>query len=145
MTGVSRSALVLFSAGQMFDLVDGVEQYPQFLPWCSGTAVSHRDPLITHATININYRGIKQSFSTENRKQPPELMSIRLVEGPFRALDGEWRFTPLGADACRIDFRLNYEFSSTLLEKLVGPVFGHIAGTMVDAFLKRADSVYGRR
>jgi ribosome-associated toxin RatA of RatAB toxin-antitoxin module len=145
MTGVSRSALVLFSAGQMFDLVEGVEQYPQFLPWCSGTAVSHRDPLITHATININYRGIKQSFSTENRKQPPELMSIRLVEGPFRALDGEWRFTPLGADACRIDFRLNYEFSSTLLEKLVGPVFGHIAGTMVDAFLKRADSVYGRR
>jgi len=143
MTGVSRSALVPFSAGQMFDLVEGVEQYPQFLPWCSGTAVSHRDPLITRATININYRGIKQGFSTENRKQPPELMSIRLVEGPFRALDGEWRFTPLGADACRIDFRLNYEFSSTLLEKLVGPVFGHIAGTMVDAFLKRADSVYG--
>lgn len=143
MTGVSRSALVPFSAGQMFDLVEGVEQYPQFLPWCSGTAVSHRDPLITRATININYRGIKQSFSTENRKQPPGLMSIRLVEGPFRALDGEWRFTPLGANACRIDFRLNYEFSSTLLEKLVGPVFGHIAGTMVDAFLKRADSVYG--
>jgi ribosome-associated toxin RatA of RatAB toxin-antitoxin module len=143
MTGVSRSALVPFSAGQMFDLVEGVEQYPQFLPWCSGTAVSHRDPLITRATININYRGIKQSFSTENRKQPPELMSIRLAEGPFRALDGEWRFTPLGADACRIDFRLNYEFSSTLLEKLVGPVFGHIAGTMVDAFLKRADSIYG--
>ena len=145
MTGVSRSALVPFSAGQMFDLVEGVEQYPQFLPWCSGTAVSHRDPLITRATININYRGIKQSFSTENHKQPPELMSIRLVEGPFRALDGEWRFTPLGADACRIDFRLNYEFSSTLLEKLVGPVFGHIAGTMVDAFLKRADSVYGQQ
>jgi ribosome-associated toxin RatA of RatAB toxin-antitoxin module len=143
MTGVSRSALVPFSAGQMFDLVEGVEQYPQFLPWCSGTAVSHRDPLITRATININYRGIKQSFSTENRKQPPEQMSICLVEGPFRALDGEWRFTSLGADACRIDFRLNYEFSSTLLEKLVGPVFGHIAGTMVDAFLKRADSVYG--
>lgn len=143
MTGVSRSALVPFSAGQMFDLVEGVEQYPRFLPWCSGTAVSYRDSLITRATININYRGIKQSFSTENRKQPPELMSIRLVEGPFHALDGEWRFTSLGTDACRIDFRLNYEFSSTLLEKLVGPVFGHIAGTMVDAFLKRADSVYG--
>jgi ribosome-associated toxin RatA of RatAB toxin-antitoxin module len=145
MTSVSRSALVPFSAGQMFDLVEGVEQYPQFLPWCSGTLVGHRDPQTTNATININYRGIKQSFSTENHKQPPELMTIRLVEGPFRALDGEWRFTPLGSDACRIDFRLSYEFSSTLLEKLVGPVFGHIAGTMVDAFLKRADVIYGVR
>jgi len=145
MTSVSRSALVPFSAGQMFDLVEDVEHYPQFLPWCGSTAVSHRDSQITHATININYRGIKQSFSTENRKQPPELMTIRLVEGPFRALDGEWRFTALGGDACRIDFRLNYEFSSTLLEKLVGPVFGHIAGTMVDAFLKRADAVYASR
>ena len=128
----------------MFDLVEGVEQYPQFLPWCSGTNVSLRDPQVTHATLNINYRGIKQSFSTENHKVPPGLMTLRLVEGPFRSLDGEWRFTPLGDYACRIDFRLSYEFSSTLLEKLVGPVFGHIAGTMVDAFLKRADSIYGQ-
>jgi ribosome-associated toxin RatA of RatAB toxin-antitoxin module len=99
---------------------------------------------VTHATININFRGIKQSFSTKNLKQPPERMNLQLVEGPFRALDGEWRFTPLNNDACRIDFRLSYEFSSALLEKLVGPVFGHIAGTMMDAFLKRADQVYGQ-
>lgn len=144
MSSVSRSALVPFSAQQMFDLVEDVEHYPQFLPWCSGTVVSRRDLQITHATININYRGIKQSFSTENHKSPPQLMTLRLVEGPFRALDGEWRFTPLGDAACRIDFRLSYEFSSPLLEKLVGPVFGHIAGTMVDAFLKRADLVYGQ-
>ena len=142
MSSVSRSALVSFSAQQMFDLVEDVEHYPQFLPWCSGTNVSLRDAQVTHATININYRGIKQSFSTENHKVPPGLMTLRLVEGPFRSLDGEWRFTPLGDNACRIDFRMSYEFSSTLLEKLVGPVFGHIAGTMVDAFLKRADMVY---
>lgn len=128
----------------MFDLVEDVEQYPRFLPWCSGTSVTHRDSQVTHATININYRGIKQSFSTKNLKQPPERMNLQLVEGPFRALDGEWRFTPLNNDACRIDFRLSYEFSSVLLEKLVGPVFGHIAGTMMDAFLKRADQVYGQ-
>jgi ribosome-associated toxin RatA of RatAB toxin-antitoxin module len=97
---------------------------------------------VTQATIHINYRGIKQSFSTENHKQPPERMTLQLVEGPFRMLDGEWLFTALGAEACKVDFRLSYEFSSTLLEKLVGPVFGHIAGTMVDAFLKRADIVY---
>jgi len=144
MNSVSRSALVSFSAQQMFDLVEGVEQYPQFLPWCSDTSVSLRDSEVTHATIQINYRGIKQSFSTKNRKEPPELMTLQLVEGPFRSLDGEWRFTPLGDTACRIDFRLSYEFSSALLEKLVGPVFGHIAGTMVDAFLKRADSIYGQ-
>lgn len=142
MNSVTRSALVPFSAQQMFDLVEGVEQYPQFLPWCSGTAVSHRDPAVTQATIHINYRGIKQSFSTENHKQPPERMTLQLVEGPFSMLDGEWLFTALGAEACKVDFRLSYEFSSTLLEKLVGPVFGHIAGTMVDAFLKRADIVY---
>lgn len=128
----------------MFDLVEDVEQYPHFLPWCSGTSVTHRDTKVTNATININYRGIKQSFSTKNLKLPPERMNLQLIEGPFRALDGEWLFTPLSADACRIDFRLGYEFSSVMLEKLVGPVFGHIAGTMVDAFLKRADQIYGR-
>jgi ribosome-associated toxin RatA of RatAB toxin-antitoxin module len=144
MSSVTRSALVPFSAQRMFDLVESVEQYPQFLPWCSGTAVGHRDPEVTQATIHINYRGIKQSFSTENHKQPPERMTLQLVEGPFRMLDGEWRFTALSAEACRIDFRLTYEFSSALLDKLVGPVFGHIAGTMVDAFLKRADVVYSQ-
>jgi ribosome-associated toxin RatA of RatAB toxin-antitoxin module len=144
MKSVTRSALVSFSAQQMFDLVEAVEQYPQFLPWCSGSSVSHRDAEVTQATIHINFRGIKQSFSTENHKQPPERMTLQLVEGPFRMLDGEWRFSALGAEACRIDFRLSYEFSSGLLEKLVGPVFGHIAGTMVDAFLKRADNVYAR-
>lgn len=144
MKSVTRSALVPFSAQQMFDLVEGVEQYPQFLPWCSGASVSHRDAEVTQATIHINYRGIKQSFSTENHKQPPERMTLQLVEGPFRMLDGEWRFSALGTEACRIDFRLSYEFSSGFLEKLVGPVFGHIAGTMVDAFLRRADIIYAR-
>lgn len=139
---VSRSALVHFSASRMFGLVDDIEKYPEFLPWCSGTAVTLRNDEKTCATININYRGIRQSFSTENHKQFPHRMTMQLVEGPFRTLDGEWRFTPLDAQACKIDFELHYEFSSTLLEKLVGPVFGYIAGTMVDAFLKRAEQLY---
>lgn len=143
MASVTRSALVHFRADQMFEMVDAVEQYPVFLPWCSGASVSYRDAGITRATIHISYRGIRQSFSTENGKQFPGLMTIHLVEGPFRALDGEWRFTPLGDAGCKIDFRLQYEFSSTLLEKIVGPVFGYIAGTMMDAFLKRANQIYG--
>jgi ribosome-associated toxin RatA of RatAB toxin-antitoxin module len=139
---VSRSALVQYSCEQMFGLVDDIERYPDFLPWCSGTEVTRRDAEATCATIHVSYRGIRQSFSTENRKQFPEQMTMQLVEGPFSSLDGAWQFMPLDAGSCKVDFHLQYEFSSFLLEKLAGPVFGYIAGTMVDAFLKRAEQLY---
>ena len=139
---VEKSLLVGYSAQQMFSLVDTVEAYPQFLPWCSGTEVLYRDETRTRATIRVSYHGVRQSFTTENTKEPPHKMTVRLVEGPFRVLDGEWRFTPLAERACRIDFRLHYEFSSKLLEKLVGPVFTYIANSMVDAFVKHADRLY---
>jgi ribosome-associated toxin RatA of RatAB toxin-antitoxin module len=140
---VEKSVLVGHSAQQMFALVDAVEAYPEFLPWCDGAKVIYRDENRTRATININYHGAKQSFTTENTKEPPRLMSIRLVEGPFRILDGEWRFNTLAADACKIEFRLRYEFSSRILEMLVGPVFSYIANTLVDSFVQRADKIYG--
>jgi ribosome-associated toxin RatA of RatAB toxin-antitoxin module len=127
----------------MYTLVDHVERYPEFLPWCGGTQLEHRDGQVTRATIIIDYRGVRQTFKTENWTQPPELIQIRLVSGPFRRLDGTWKFTPLAESACRIDFRLHYEFSSHLLEKLVGPVFQLIANSFVDAFLRRAEKVYG--
>jgi ribosome-associated toxin RatA of RatAB toxin-antitoxin module len=140
---VEKSVLVGHSAQQMFALVDAVEAYPEFLPWCDGAKVIYRDENRTRATININYHGAKQSFTTENTKEPPRVMSIRLVEGPFRILDGEWRFNTLAADACKIEFRLRYEFSSRILEMLVGPVFSYIANTLVDSFVQRADKIYG--
>ena len=140
---VEKSVLVSHSAQHMFDLVDAVESYPEFLPWCQRATVLYRDSTRTRATIHVNYHGAKQSFTTENTKEPPRVMTIRLVEGPFRVLDGEWRFTALAERACKIEFRLHYEFSSKLLEKLVGPVFTYIANTMVDAFVHRADKVYG--
>jgi ribosome-associated toxin RatA of RatAB toxin-antitoxin module len=127
----------------MYALVDQVEHYPEFLPWCGGTHLEHRDGAITRASIDIDYRGIRQTFRTENRTNPPELIEIRLVSGPFRRLDGTWRFTALSDSACRIDFRLHYEFSSRVLERLVGPVFHLIANSFVDAFLRRAEQVYG--
>ena len=145
MAEVIRSALVPYSPQQMFSLVDAVEDYPAFLPWCGSTCVPHRDSAITRAEIHINFRGIRQSFTTENRKQFPDVMTLQLLKGPFRTLEGEWRFTKLGDTGCRVDFRLHYEFSSTWLEKLIGPVFGHIASTLVDAFLKRADRIYAGR
>jgi ribosome-associated toxin RatA of RatAB toxin-antitoxin module len=140
---VEKSVLVGHSAQQMFALVDAVEAYPEFLPWCDGAKVIYRDENRTRATININYHGAKQSFTTENTKEPPGVMAIRLVEGPFRILDGEWRFNTLAADACKIEFRLRYEFSSRILEMLVGPVFSYIANTLVDSFVQRADKMYG--
>ena len=143
MAQVIKSVLVAHSAQRMFELVDAVEKYPEFLPWCGGSACNFRDDKITRATLHINYRGIRQSFSTENVKTPPALMQIRLIEGPFRTLEGSWRFTDLNGRGCKVELSLQYEFSSRLLEKLIGPVFGYIANSMVDAFVKRAQSIYG--
>jgi ribosome-associated toxin RatA of RatAB toxin-antitoxin module len=140
---VHKSVLVAQPAQRMFALVDAVEKYPEFLPWCGGTEVLYRDAHITRATIRINYHGIRQSFSTENAKSEPQLMQIRLVEGPFRTLDGSWRFTDLGGDGCKIELSLRYEFASRMLEKLIGPVFGYIANNLVNAFVKRVQSIHG--
>lgn len=136
---VEKSVLVNHPAEQMYRLVDDVEHYADFLPWCGGTQVELRTETLTRASIKIDYHGIKQTFKTENRTTPSKLIEIKLVSGPFRQLDGAWRFTALSPEACKIEFRLHYEFSNRLLEKLVGPVFKHIAHTLLDAFLQRAD------
>lgn len=145
MPEVNHSVLVEFTPREMFSLVDAVEDYPKFLPWCGGSTLIHRDQGMTRATILINYRGIRQSFTTENAKREPGEMLIRLVEGPFRKLDGSWRFTDLAGRGCKIEFRLQYEFAGRLLGRLVGPVFQHIANTLVEAFVKRAEQVYKRQ
>jgi ribosome-associated toxin RatA of RatAB toxin-antitoxin module len=139
---VEKTVLVPHSAEQMFVLVDRVEEYPQFLPWCGGASVKALDGNMVHATVLIDYHHIKQSFTTENMSNPPHQIDITLQHGPFKQLDGCWRFIPLSPSACKIEFRLHYEFSSKLLEKLVGPVFHYIANTFVDAFIKRAEKVY---
>ena len=143
MPDVSQSVLVEFTPAQMFSLVDTVEDYPKFLPWCGGATLAHRDAGTTRATILINYRGIRRSFTTENVKHEPMTMKVRLVEGPFRNLGGSWRFTDLAGRGCKVEFRLQYEFSSRMLEKALGAVFNHIVGTFVDSFIKRANEVYG--
>jgi ribosome-associated toxin RatA of RatAB toxin-antitoxin module len=137
---VEKTVLVEHSAERMFALVERVEDYPQFLPWCGGTEVKSRSADLLLATIHIDYHGITQSFTTENTADPPRLIRIRLVNGPFRELDGTWKFTPLGEHGCKIEFHLRYEFSNRILEKFVGPVFHHIANTFVDAFVRRAEA-----
>lgn len=145
MAQVEKSVLIEHSAQQMFDLVDRVEDYPQFLPWCNRTELKFRDAHKTAATLHINYLSVKSHFTTENQKETPFLMNIRLVDGPFRRLEGVWRFRPLAENACKIEFQLAYEFSSRMFEKVIGPVFSNIANTFVDAFVKRAAQVYGAK
>jgi len=143
MTLVERSVLAPYSARQMFDLVGDVEAYPEFLPWCESAHVDKREAGRTVATIRANFRGLRQQFTTENSERDGQRIDIKLVSGPFRMLQGHWSFTALGAQGCRIDFRMEYQFASRLLEKAAGPVFHHIASSFVDAFVKRAEQKLG--
>jgi len=141
MPSVHKSVLLQHSAEQMFALVADVERYPQFLPWCGGSVVHERSPRTMLATISIDYRGIRQSFTTENELHAPHRISMRLREGPFSSLDGLWHFHTLRHDACKVEFRLDYAFKSGLLGQTLVPVFDHIARSFVDAFVRRADQL----
>ena len=145
MVTVDRSSLVGYSAESMYALVEDIESYPQFLPWCSGTAVTLREGTRTVATLQVSFRGIREQFTTDNANEPGRMITMQLVSGPFRHLRGHWRFTPLAEDACKIEFRLEYEIASRLLERLIGPVFHHIGNSFVDAFVRRAEQVHGRQ
>lgn len=145
---VEKSVLVEYSAMQMFDLVERVEDYPKFLPWCAGAEIVSRQILPdgeerTVATLRIDYRGVTQSFTTDNVQRRGEYIRMTFKEGPFHVLDGGWLFRALRDDACKVEFRLHYEFSSRLLDGLIGPVFSHIAGSFVDGFTRRAEAVHG--
>lgn len=143
MAQVHKSVLLEFSAQQMFTLVDAVEDYPEFLPWCSRTELKFRDEQNTVATLFIDFKAVKSHFTTRNQKEAHSTMKIALVDGPFRRLEGSWLFKPLDEQACKVEFSLNYEFSSRVFEKIIGPVFSHISNSFVDAFVKRARQVYG--
>lgn len=127
----------------MFDLVAGVEHYPEFMPWCGGAEVLSRDEHGMQASITISFAGIKQRFTTRNTHVFPERIDLALVDGPFSMLVGHWHFQSLAADACKVLFTMEYEFSNRALEALVGPVFNRIATSFIDSFTKRAQAVYG--
>ena len=135
--------LVPYAAARMFELVVRVEDYPRFLPWCAGAATLETHPGGKTARIDIDYHGVRAHFTTDNVNTPNSLIVIRLKHGPFRKLHGEWRFLALDQAACKIEFELTYEFATSLLEKVVGPVFHHIANTFIEAFVKRAETIYG--
>lgn len=140
-TTIRKSVLVLHSVEQMFDLVDKVEDYPNFLPWYGRTEVLMRENNQLKARLYMDYMGIKQSFATHNHNTPPHQIRMDLLEGPFKTLYGTWTFTPLGDDACQIEFSLTYELTG-LLSRLLSPVFSSVSSRLVEAFVQEANKRY---
>lgn len=147
MKTVQKSVLIWYSAQEMFALVAAVDRYPEFLPWCDHATILEEDAQGMTAEVGISFSGIRQGFTTRNTHFADERIDMKLVKGPFSQLDGQWRFLPVAGDvnqrACKVELQLNYGFDNRALAALVGPVFDKIAGTLVDAFVKRAEQVYG--
>jgi len=142
---VDRSALVPYTPQEMFELVSDIESYPRFLPWCQGALILSRDIDEVRARIEFAVGGLTKSFTTRNRHQVNKMIEMHLVDGPFSRLDGFWRFDPLGDVGRKIALFLEYGFSNRVLGLVVGPIFGQIANTLVDAFQRRAVEIYGER
>ena len=146
MKTVQKSVLIWYTAQEMFALVTDVASYPQFLPWCDHSRVLEQGDSSMLAEVGIAFAGIKQTFTTRNQHVPGRRVDLKLVSGPFSNLYGSWTFTPVGDGtqrACKVDLELRYGFQNLALSALVGPVFDRIAGSLVDAFVKRAEQVYG--
>ncbi len=143
MKQVRKSALVPYSAGQMFDLVNGVEHYPEFLPWCSAVRVLARNAHSVKATVSLAKGSLRQSFTTQNAMEAGRRIEMRLIEGPFKHLHGLWLFHPLDEAGCEIVLSMQYEFSNGILALAFGHAFDQVANTLVDAFCKRARDLYG--
>lgn len=142
MKKIEKQALVPYSAEQMFRLVDDIEAYAEFLPWCSQSRVVERGSDSVQGELTIQYHALNQSFVTQNRNTPYQKIEMQLVEGPFRHLSGVWQFVPLGDAGCKVELLLQFEFESRLLDMTVGAVFGKLANSLVDAFSQRAKEIY---
>lgn len=129
----------------MYALVDDIEAYAEFLPWCDASRVLSRNDEEVRGVLELAHGGVHKSFTTRNRLQKNKMIEIRLVEGPFRHLEGFWRFEALAENACKVRLDLDFEFTNKLVALAFGPVFNRIANTLVDAFCKRAVAVYGKR
>jgi ribosome-associated toxin RatA of RatAB toxin-antitoxin module len=143
-TVVQKSALVKFSAQQMYDLVEDIESYPQFLPWCSGSRILRREDNIVEGEIEIAKAGFHKSFATRNRLESGGKIHLSLLDGPFSSLEGVWNFLPLRADASKISLDIEFEIAGKLASLAFGPVFNQICNTMVSSFTERAKALYGR-
>ena len=140
---ISRSALVLHSAMDMFRLVQDVPAYPDFLSWCVNSELLEQTPDYQLATLKVRISGMTQTFTTRNRFEPGERLTLSLVDGPFRNLSGEWRFEQLGEAGSKVSLTLDFEFSNRVLSSAFRRGFTHIVDKLVNEFSRRADDVYG--
>ena len=143
MKRIARSAIVDCSAEAFYALVEDIEAYPGFLPWCAAAMVRERTPGRTVATLTLASKGLRQSFTTENANHPGRSIEMRLLEGPFRRFSAHWHFVPLGAHAAKVEFAIEYEFSGHLVAGVLGPVFNRLADRTVEAFVRRAHARAG--
>lgn len=148
MREVKRNALVPYTPAQMFALVEDFERYPEFLPWVSGAKLLSHDGEQLVGRLEMERLGIKEHFTTRNRLQSPTRMDMQLVDGPFKQLDGSWRFTAIcDADGrprgTRVDLQIQFQFKNAMLDMLMGKAFEASCGSLVDAFTKRARALYG--
>jgi ribosome-associated toxin RatA of RatAB toxin-antitoxin module len=145
MAEVSRSALLMYSADEMYQLVNDVNAYPEFLPGCVDAKVLEHIDDVMSASVIVSKAGIKQKFTTENKLSNGRSIAMNLVDGPFKHLSGGWRFLPLDDQACKVSLDLKFEFSSKLVEVAFGRIFNDLVGSMVKSFSERAKVVYGAR
>lgn len=145
MTAIHRSALVPYSAQEMFDLVADIPAYPVFLPWCGGARVLSRENDAVIAAIDIAYSGIHKTFTTRNLLQNGKMMEIRLLDGPFSFLQGFWNFTALDQRSSKISLDLEFEVANKLVSVVLTPMFSSVANQLVDSFHRRARALYGER
>lgn len=142
MPQIDRSALVPYSAEQMYELVNDVLSYPEFLPGCVGSRIINKSDVHQKAAIDVSKLGIKKTFSTSNKMIPGQLIELELLEGPFRYLRGRWDFIELSESACKVVFHLEFEFNNALLDLAFNRIFSELMGNMVQAFIKRAKQIY---
>lgn len=143
MNVLNKHAIVPFSTHQMFELVNNIEDYPRFLPWCHSSQIIKRSKKEVVASIQISWKGISKTFTTRNLLYPYDRMKIELVDGPLKHLDGLWAFQRFDDRACKVSLDLEFEFAGSFVDTFFQPVFQHIANTLVDSFCKRAVDVYG--
>ncbi len=142
MTTINKSALVLHTPDKMYKLVNEVENYPLFLPWCKSSHVIERDELSQRATVDIAKGPINKSFTTQNSMVVDRSIILVLEDGPFKSLDGEWTFKAIGDKGCKITLNITFDFSNSLVAAVLNPVFTEICNSLVDAFVKQADKSY---
>lgn len=140
---VERSALVAYSPAQMFALVNDVARYPQFLPWCTGARVEELSPDETLAALDVAKGPVRMQFTTRNSVRPAEQILMQLEQGPFSRLIGQWNFDAVGDRGSRVLFKVEFEFKSRLMSAAFGPVFQSVCDSIVDAFVQRAQRIYG--